>query len=191
MKLWNQSKKPLNGKRRQKMLPREKVQFLQNLQSTLEKKKQKQKFQKQKRSQKSSSKTKSTEEKVSSDPKAPNMATSSSSRLKSVPEKLKNYFTLSKIKSTLAVKKLMVFLFQENPERYNGIEKKGEFFLSIVWWNITMFVTGIASHFCFSITLYQVIRLWFWQYRTNKGLFSRSQYKLWWQKSSIKNKRKR
>ena len=43
--------------------------------------------------QDSSSKTKSTEEKVNSNARAPKMATRSSSRLKSVPERLKNYFT--------------------------------------------------------------------------------------------------
>ena len=31
------------------------------------------------------------------------------------------------MKSTSAVRKLIMFLFQENPERNNGIEKKGEF----------------------------------------------------------------
>ena len=41
----------------------------------------------------SSSKTKSTEEKINIDPKAPQIATTSSSRLKSLPEKLQNYFT--------------------------------------------------------------------------------------------------
>ena len=46
-----------------------------------------------KKQQESSSKTKSTEEKINSNPKAPKMATRSSSRLKSVPERLKNYFT--------------------------------------------------------------------------------------------------
>ena len=38
-------------------------------------------------------KQKSTEESTNRDHKAPQMATRSSSRLKSVPEKLKNYFT--------------------------------------------------------------------------------------------------
>ena len=37
MELKNQSNKPLKGKRKQKMLPREKVQLLQILQITLEK----------------------------------------------------------------------------------------------------------------------------------------------------------
>ena len=46
-----------------------------------------------KKQQESSSKTKSTEEKINSNPKAPKMAARSSSRLKLVPEKLKNYFT--------------------------------------------------------------------------------------------------
>ena len=40
----------------------------------------------------SSSKTKSTEEKINSNPKSPKMATRSSSRLKSVPDRLRNYF---------------------------------------------------------------------------------------------------
>ena len=58
------------------------------------KKQQKQKFQNQKKKpQEFSSKTKSSEEKINSDRKAPKMATRSSSRLKSVPEKLKIYFT--------------------------------------------------------------------------------------------------
>ena len=126
-----------------------------------------------KKPQKSSCKTKSTEEKINSDPKAPKTATRSSSRLKSVPEKLKN-FLMIKMKRILAARKLMMFLFQKNPERNNGIEKKDEFIRSIVWWNITMFVSGIASNFCFSITLYQVIRLWLWQYRITEDLFSRS-----------------
>ena len=68
---------------------------------------------------------------INSDPKAPQMATRSSSQLKSVPEKLKK-FLLSKMRSTLAARKLMMFLFQENPERNNGIEKKDEFVRSIV-----------------------------------------------------------
>ena len=34
-----------------------------------------------------------------------------------------------------------MFLFQENPERNNGIEKKDEFVRSIVWWSISMFVS--------------------------------------------------
>ena len=57
------------------------------------KKQQKQKFQNQKKPQEFSSKTKSSEEKINSDRKAPKMATRSSSRLNSVPEKLKIYFT--------------------------------------------------------------------------------------------------
>ena len=40
-----------------------------------------------------SSKTKSTEEEVNSEPKVPKMATRSSSQLKLVPEKIKNYFS--------------------------------------------------------------------------------------------------
>ena len=50
MKLKNQSKKPLKGKRRHKMFPREEVQLHQKLQSTLKKNQQKQKFQNQKKS---------------------------------------------------------------------------------------------------------------------------------------------
>ena len=46
-----------------------------------------------KKPQESSSKTKSSDEKINSDPKASNMATRSSSPLKSVPVKLRNYFT--------------------------------------------------------------------------------------------------
>ena len=46
-----------------------------------------------KKQQESSSKTKSTEEKIKSNPKATKMTTRSSSRLKSVPKRLKNYFT--------------------------------------------------------------------------------------------------
>ena len=46
-----------------------------------------------KKQQESSTKTKSTEEWINSNPKAPKMATRSSSRLKLVPERLKNYFT--------------------------------------------------------------------------------------------------
>ena len=44
---------------------------------------------------------------------ASKMDTRSSSRLKLVPEKIKNNL-LSKMKNTLAVRKLMKFLFQEN-----------------------------------------------------------------------------
>ena len=36
------------------------------------------------------------------------------------------------MKSTLAVKKLMMVLFQENPERNIGTEKKGKFVRGIV-----------------------------------------------------------
>ena len=50
MKLKNQSKKPLKGKRRPKMFPREEMQLHQKLQSTLKKNQQKQKFQNQKKS---------------------------------------------------------------------------------------------------------------------------------------------
>ena len=94
MKLQNQTKKPLKGKRRHKILPREEVQLHRNLRSTLGKKQQKQKFQNQKkRPQKFSSKTKNTDENINSDPKEPKMATRSSSPLKSVPEKSKIYIT--------------------------------------------------------------------------------------------------
>ena len=50
MKLKNQSKKPLKGKRRHKMFPRVEVQLHQKLPSTLQKNQQKQKFQNQKKS---------------------------------------------------------------------------------------------------------------------------------------------
>ena len=50
-------------------------------------------FNTRKKQQDSSSKTKRNEEKINSNPKAPKMATRSSSLLKSVPERLKNYFT--------------------------------------------------------------------------------------------------
>ena len=72
MKLQNQSKKPLKGKRRQKILPRE-VQFHQNLESTLKKKHRNKYSKNRKKSQESISKTKSTEEKINCDPKAPKM----------------------------------------------------------------------------------------------------------------------
>ena len=65
-----------------------------------------------------SSRTKN-EEKIKSDPRAPKMATESSNRLKSVFEKLKNFFLLSKMKSTIPVRKLMTFSFQENLNRNN------------------------------------------------------------------------
>ena len=81
-----------------------------------------------KKQQESSSKTNSTEQKINSDPKAPKMATKSSSRLKSVPERLQiTLLLLSKMRSTLSARKLMMFLFQENPDRNNGMEKKDEF----------------------------------------------------------------
>ena len=94
MKRKNQSRKPRKGKRRQKMLAREEVQLLQNLQNTLEKKSAETKIPKpEEKPQASSSKTKNTEEKFNSDPKAPKMATTSSRRLQPVPEKLMNYVT--------------------------------------------------------------------------------------------------
>ena len=87
MKLKNQSKKPLKGKR-------EEVQLHQKLQSTPEKKPAETKIPKpEKKQQESSSKTRSNEEKINSNPKAPKMAKRSSSRLQSVPERLRNYFT--------------------------------------------------------------------------------------------------
>ena len=80
MKLENQSKKPLKGKRRHKMFPREEVQLHQKLRSTLKKKPDETKIPKpEKKQQESSSKTKSTEEKINSNPRAPKMATRSSS----------------------------------------------------------------------------------------------------------------
>ena len=66
MKLENQNKKPLKGKRRQTTLPRKEVQ---------------------------GGKTKNTEEKINSHPIATKKATRSSNRLKLVPDKLKKYFT--------------------------------------------------------------------------------------------------
>ena len=51
------------------------------------------------------------------------------------------------MRSTLAVRKLMLFLFQQKLERNNGIEMKGEFVRRIAWWSMTMFVLGIVSHF--------------------------------------------
>ena len=51
------------------------------------------------------------------------------------------------MKSTLAARKLMMFLFPDNPEKNNGTEKKDEFVRSTVCWSITMFVSGSASHF--------------------------------------------
>ena len=110
-----------------------------------------------KKPQESSSKTKNTEERNNSDPKAPKMDTRSSSQLKSVPGKLKNYFA-EQDEEYFSSQETDDFLFQENPERNNGIRKKGEFVRSIVCLSITMFLSGIANHFCFSITLYQVIR---------------------------------
>ena len=66
------------------MLPSEEVQLHQNLQSTLKKPAGTKIPKPEKKQQESSSKTKSTEEKINSNPKAPKMATRSSSRLKSV-----------------------------------------------------------------------------------------------------------
>ena len=93
MKLKNQSKKALKGKRRHKMFPREEVQLHEKLPSTLKKKPAETKIPKPEKKQQDSSSKKSTEEKINSNRKAPKMATRSSSRLKSVPERLKNYFT--------------------------------------------------------------------------------------------------
>ena len=64
-----------------------------NLQSTMKKSRRNKNCKTGKKPQESSSKTKSTEENNNSDLMAPKMATRSSSRLKSVSEKLKNYFT--------------------------------------------------------------------------------------------------
>ena len=69
------------------------MQLLQNLQSTLEKKAAEKNPKPERKPQESSSKTKSTEQKINGDLRAIKMATNSSSRLKSVPEKLKNYLT--------------------------------------------------------------------------------------------------
>ena len=87
MKLQNQSKKPLKGKKR------EEVQLLQHLQNALEKCSTNENSRIRKKPQESRNKTKSNEEKNNCDPKAPKQATRSSSQKKSVPEKLKNYFT--------------------------------------------------------------------------------------------------
>ena len=70
MKLKNQSKKHLKGKRRHKTFPREEVQLHQKLQSTLKKKPAETNIPKpEKKQQESSSKTKSTEEKINSNPR--------------------------------------------------------------------------------------------------------------------------
>ena len=144
-----------------------------------EKKQRKQRFPNpENKPQEGSSNTKSTEEKINGDPKAPNMATSSSSRLELVPEKLKNYFS-EPDEHYLSSRKRVIFLMQKNWKRNNGIKKKSKFILSIVWWSITMFISEIAANFCFVIKLYQFIRLRFWQHRINKDLFSVSQYRLW------------
>ena len=79
---------------------------------------------------KSSGKTKSSEEKINSDCRAPKMAKRSSSQLKLVPEKLKNYFT-EQDEEYFSSQETDDF-FQENPERNNEIEKKDEFVRSIV-----------------------------------------------------------
>ena len=57
----------------------------------MERKQQKQNLQSHKKTREASSKTKSTKEKIISDPKAPKTATRSSSRLNSLPKKIKNY----------------------------------------------------------------------------------------------------
>ena len=75
------------------MFPREEEQLHKKLQSTLKKTAETKIPNPEKKQQESSSKTKSTEEKINSNPKAPKMDTRSSNRLKSVPERLKNYFT--------------------------------------------------------------------------------------------------
>ena len=71
MKLKNQSKKSLKGKRRQKRLPREEVQLLQNLQSTMKKNRRNKIPNSEKSHRNLLLKTKSTEEKINRDPKAP------------------------------------------------------------------------------------------------------------------------
>ena len=83
---------------------------------------------------------------------------------------------MSNMISILAIGKMMQFLLQEKSETNNGNEKKDELFVqSIMGRSTNMFVCGIARPFCFSITLYQDIRLRFLQYYINKDLFSRSQ----------------
>ena len=95
MKLKNQSKKPLKGKRRHKMyVPEGGGATSSKASEYTEKKSAETKIPKTEKKQESSSKTKSTEEKINSNARAPKMATRSDSRLKSVPERLKNYFTV-------------------------------------------------------------------------------------------------
>ena len=72
MKLKNQSRKPLKGKRRQKMLPRKEVQLLQKPTEYTGRKTAETTIPKSgKKPQDSSTITKSTEEKINNDPKAP------------------------------------------------------------------------------------------------------------------------
>ena len=84
----------LKDKKRQK-LPREELKLLRNLKSRLAKKKAETKIPKpQKKPQEASSKTKSTEKKINSDPKAPQIVTKSSNQLKRLLEKLMKIFSL-------------------------------------------------------------------------------------------------
>ena len=87
MQLMNQNKKPQNGMRRQKNAVGGVTTSSKPTEYSV-KKQHKQKFQHQKNSHEASSETKKNWKK-NSDPKAPKMATWSSSRLKLVPEKLK------------------------------------------------------------------------------------------------------
>ena len=109
-----------------------------------------------KKLQEASSKTKSTEEKVNSDAKAPKRATRSSSQLISLPMKLRNYFTGQDEEYFTNQETDDVFVSEKYRKKYwNQKERR------VCPEQHVMFVSFIASHFCFSIALYRVVRLCF------------------------------
>ena len=96
MKLKNQSKKPLKGKRRQtnyKFAEGESAISPKPTEYTGNKATETKIPKPEKKQEESSSRTKITEKKINGDPKAPKMVTKSSSQLKSVPQKKKVYFS--------------------------------------------------------------------------------------------------
>ena len=117
------------------------------------------------------------------------MAKESSSRLKLVPDKLMKLFTQQEDYFS-SQETDDFFCFKKSSRKNNGFEKQGEL-VRIVWYSITMLLSGIDSHNCFSITLYRDIRLWFRQWSINKDLFSGSQYKLSYHFSRIEKKNKK
>ena len=94
MKLKNQSKETLKGNRRQKCCRGRRCTFIKAYRVHWKKSSRNKNIPKsEKKPNDSSTKTKSTKENIYSNPQAPKIGKKSSSRLKLVPEKLRNYFT--------------------------------------------------------------------------------------------------